>query len=279
MSRLWAETWRIGLAASRVEAFRLRPFTRAQVSAQGSASVQGDAAPLADRVAAALGLALAQAGAGRGQASVVLSNDLVHYTVLPWQAGITRPAEVQAVARLQFERLLGDAAQTCSVHCHEGGYGQPVLACAVDQALVDAVRATLAERGLKLVSVQPLLMAAANGLRKHLADDAALAIVEQDRVCLARWSGGRPVDVASRHASPTSGSPAGTSAGSNVGSNVGTSAATVVAQELALSEHGLPAQPVAVLLVGAQARWNALDGLSARVLNPTPGPLALAGVA
>jgi hypothetical protein len=265
VSRLWAESWRIGLGADRVEALRLRPFTRAQVAAQGSASVEGGAAPLADRVAAALGLALADAGAGagRGSATVVLSNDLVHYAVLPWQAGITRPAEVQAVAQLQFERLLGDAAQSCTVQCHEGGWGRPVLACAVDQALVEAVRAALAERGLKLASMQPLLMAAANGLRGRLADDAALAIVERDRVCLARWLGGRPVEVASRHAGAGANTPPG----------------TVVAQELALSEHGAPGQPVDVLLVGPQARWGAVDGLGARVLNPVPGPLALAGVA
>jgi hypothetical protein len=247
---MWGERLRIGLAGGSVELARLSPFGgRVREEKRfnfRSASVR----PVTQKILLALPRALEQMDIGRGEAAVVLSNELVRYAMLPWQDAVSAPQDVRALARLQFEQIHGEAARGWTVQCHEGGWGQPTLACAIDTTLLEGLQAVLAARRMKLASVQPLLMAAFNAVRGDLAADATLAVVEPQRLCLSVLRGGRPVSVVSRFASGDS--------------------ASVAAQELAmLGEPDAVARPIDVIAVGALSRW-VFAGRDGSVV-PAPG--------
>jgi len=211
VSRWWAEPLRIGLGAARVDCVRqglgrgapLGLWPRRRVLARGSAGFAPRPPEPAWRGALdALDQALDGAldgTAARGEAAHVrLSNRWVRYAVLPWNAAVSGSAELEALARLRFEQRHGSAVAQWTVRCGDGGWGRPLLACAIDTALLDGLRERLDARGIALASLQPLLMACFNDWRRRLAPDAALAIVEGDRLTLAAFEQAGFVEVSSR---------------------------------------------------------------------------------
>ncbi len=246
MSRWWPERLRIGLAPQRVDLARLRWLRGVKAARETSVSCapqEGEPPWLAPLQA--LEVLLAESGAHGGAVSVVLSNHFVRYLVLPWQPKVLRAPEVEQLARLRFAHRFGAAAQDWTIRCSDAGYGAAHLACAVDTALITDLHARLAAHGLRLVSLQPLLMAAYNAVRRELATHSALAIVEEGRVCLGLRERSQWLDVTSRRA--------------------GVDLAGAIEQELATRE--CDASPALdVLLVGAGATWPAQGVPRARLL-------------
>lgn len=257
MSRLWAERLRIGLAPGRVELVRLgltgggRP-----VKAAGVAVAPAPDAPPWSAALEALDAPLAGFAARGAAVAVVLSNHWVRYLVLPWQPTLVGPAELHALARLRFERTFGEAAAGWTIRCSDPAWGEATVACAVDAALIDALRARLAARRLRLASVQPLLMAAYNQVRRQLATGAAFAIVESGRLCLGLFDQGHWRDIVSRRA--------------------GADPAAVLEQELASAAPQPGAAALDVLLVGEGAAWPADAPRPARLLGTGGAPVSLA---
>jgi hypothetical protein len=119
---------------------------------------------------------------GRVDVTVVLSNHFVRYAVLPAQGGSATPEEELALARFQFAKIHGDRAKGWEVRaCAE-------LACAIDAALLSELRGIFSRhKSVKLVSVQPYLMAAFNRSRRSIPREGAwLLLAERGRTCLAR---------------------------------------------------------------------------------------------
>lgn len=260
MSRWSAERLRVGLAPERVELARLAWWPGRPPRRQCSLPcTPKPGEPPWQAALEAIDAPLAEIGR-RGEAvAVVLSNHWVRYLVLPWQAELTSTAELDRLARLRFEQTYGAAATGWAVRVGDGGWGAAQVACAVDAALVDALRTRLAAHGLRLASLQPLLMAAFNDTRRELAKDGALAVVEPGRVCVGVRAQRRWVEIASRRAG---GDPAGT-----------------IEQELATLGAADAASPLDVVLVGEPAGWSAPASRQARLLG-RPGAvrsLALCG--
>lgn len=241
MSRWSAERLHIGLAPGRVDVLRLgarlgraAPLERAvpcePVAGQPAwqAALQALQAPLAE---------LGRRGEG---VAVVLSNHFVRYLVLPWQAELSGATEIEAWARLQFEQTFGAAASEWTLRIAAPGWGRPLVACAVDAALLEQLGQQLTALGLRLASLQPLLMAAYNTRRRGFKGATALAVVEAGRVCLGVMDPQGWRQIASRRA----------------GADDDTTAA--IEQELALLDSHDPAPRLEVLQIGA------------------PGPLTLA---
>jgi hypothetical protein len=260
---LWAERLRIGLAPGRVELVRLGPLglgrSRAPLGVD-CAAVPGQP-PWAGALAA-LDAALPGAARAGDNAAVVLSNHFVRYLVIGWQAEIGSAHELEDLARLRFEATFGDAARDWTVRCSPSGWGQASIACAVDRALITGLQECLQRHGLRLASLQPLLMAAYNDVQRQLPPSAALTVVEPGRLCLALRRDGDWTEVSSRRA--------------------GADAALAVEQELAtLSPNEAPEQ-LDVLLVGAGTHWAGDGERRARLLGASaPGgcSLALCGAA
>ena len=124
----------------------------------------------------------ALAGWTRAEATVVASNRLVRYVVVPRTAGVSGEAEETALARHHFTRVHGERAHEWDVrYSRETG-----LASAMDAELVDGLR-----QALKLRSLQPYLMAAFNRLRAKVpAAGAWIVLPEAEATCVALFTQG-----------------------------------------------------------------------------------------
>ena len=128
----------------------------------------------------------------RIRATVVLSNRLVRYALVPFDAALSGPDEELALARFHFTRIYGERAKSWDLRLSAAAPGRPRLASGVDEGLVKAIGACFARGGRpRLVSVQPYLMAAFNQWRRGVAGDAAwLVLLERSRACFALASRG-----------------------------------------------------------------------------------------
>jgi hypothetical protein len=116
---------------------------------------------------------------------VTLSNRLVRYALVPWQAGLGGTA-VQAYRRDCFVRLYGDVAQGWHIAAAPARRRAPALASAVDAALVAELQALCQRTGSRLVRLQPQLAAVVNRWRRALrAECFWLVLAEPGHVCVA----------------------------------------------------------------------------------------------
>ena len=112
--------------------------------------------------------------------TVVLSNRLVRYAIVPHDAAVSTPEEEQALARFHFVRIYGERAKSWELRLSESR-----LACGIDTDLLKAVKECFPASGrARLVSVQPWLMAAYNHW-KPAQQPAWLVLLERERACLA----------------------------------------------------------------------------------------------
>ncbi|MBL0943579.1 MAG: hypothetical protein IBJ04_04570 [Hydrogenophaga sp.] len=150
-------------------------------------------------------LALLRAPGRRPAAlSLNLSAAFVRWHLLPWPLGAGSPAELDAAVRLRLRAVHGAAVEGWLLQRAEGVPGQPVPVCAIDQALLQAVRSGLAGAGWRLHRLQPYAAAAFDHWRPVWRRGAAwLAVVEADHLTLAlvdrgRWAALRSVRCHSR---------------------------------------------------------------------------------
>jgi hypothetical protein len=129
--------------------------------------------------------------AERLKVTVVLSNRLVRYALVPFDAALSGPEEELALARFHFTRIYGERARTWDLRIGEGGPGGARIASGVDEGLLAALRACFPSTGgARLVSVQPYLMAAFNTWRSGWSaavgkEGAWLVLLERERACFA----------------------------------------------------------------------------------------------
>lgn len=247
MSRLWPDRIRIGFAPERVElaSFGLRggskPRRQTSITCERTAAAAAWEPPL-EILAESL-----RAFASRGdRATVVLSNAFVRYLVIPWPSEVLSPRELGELAVMRSRATFGEAAADWTIRVCPGAYGQPSIACAVETALVSALRERLDELGLRLVSLQPLLMAAYNDIRRELGRSSIFVIIESGRLGVSLLAEGEWHYVASRRCAAD--------------------ASIAIEQELAaLDMAGMPEQ-LDVLLVGEGAFWHANGTRPTRML-------------
>jgi hypothetical protein len=248
VSRWSAERLRIGLAPERVDVARLAPrFGRGAAIEHSVACAPRAGQPPWQAALDALDALLTELGSPKAAVAVVLSNHWARYAVLPWQPELLRPAEIEQLARLRFEQTLGPAAAGWTIRTRDGGYGAAHVACAVDSALIDELRTRLAAHGLRLASVQPLLMAAYNEERRGFNGASAFAIVERGRVCVSLLNRGRWVEITSRRA--------------------GDDPAETIEQEMATWDAATVPAQLDVLLVGDDVSWRPRGDRPARLLG------------
>ena len=265
MSRLWAERLRIGLSPGRVDLARFSWGGRRLLKESSVECERASDKPAWAPALQALDPALAGFASRRDSTAVVLSNTFVRYLVIPWQPDVSGARELAELAALRFRRTFGEHAADWTIRCNAGAYGEAIVACAVETALVTALRERLRAHKLRLTSLQPLLMAAYNDHRKALAPTNAFATIERGRVCLGVMHEGRWSHIVSRRAAAD--------------------AAGAIGQELAALAPD--AAQLDVLLVGEGAEWTdeALRddaSLPSRVLarsGPASRSLALCGAA
>jgi hypothetical protein len=137
---------------------------------------------------AALGLLetqLAEAAWDNARARVVVADQWVRYTVVPWSDALSSGEERMAHARELMASIFGDALTDWTVSLSEAPPGASRLACAMPTALLESLRELTLRHGQKLASVQPQLIAAYNTWRHRLPSDASAWFVTVEEGSLA----------------------------------------------------------------------------------------------
>jgi hypothetical protein len=183
---LWRDQLRIALSPERVVAVRLTGGLRQRLAAKEILSC-GDGTAHWKSALGAMSQAVSSRDAWqRADATVVLSNHFVRYQLLPWSDEIGSDAELAAYARQSFGQVHGEAAKAWVVSVNEPRRGQPTLACAMDRALLDGLDQSFAASKSRLVSVQPYLASAFNGLRAFVTEESAwFVVVENGKLLLS----------------------------------------------------------------------------------------------
>lgn len=144
------------------------------------------------RIAGAARLPAMLAGMLAPRLDIVLSEHFTRWRLQPWQAEVAAPAEQEAMARHDFREVYGEAARHWQVCCAEQPPGVAIPACAIDGALLLAVRQLAARHGCRLGSLRPLLAVAAERWRRKLPRGIAwFAVLEAGRLNLGLLRDGR----------------------------------------------------------------------------------------
>jgi hypothetical protein len=128
----------------------------------------------------------------KGRATVVLSNHLVRYAVVPWSSALGTPGEEEAYIRHHFAKIHGERVKGWSLRASPAPGSEARLASAIDKALLDELKNLFNGKSApRLVSVQPQLMAAFNRWRRAIpAGGAWLVLADAERACVALHGGG-----------------------------------------------------------------------------------------
>ena len=137
------------------------------------------------------------------EASVVLADQFVRYALLPWNAAIKSEEQWIALARHRLAAIHGPLAAEWEVRLADTAPMGPRLACAVDRALIEALASAFVAANVRLVSVQPFLIAAFNRIRKQIGNGSCWLVVEEPgRLTLAFIQRGVWIAIRSRRADP-----------------------------------------------------------------------------
>jgi hypothetical protein len=124
--------------------------------------------------------------ASNARLTVVLSNHFVRYALLPWSDALGTEEEWCAYAEHAFLQTYGSVAAEWHLHTSPAGRDAPRIACAVDRALFDSLRAVPG-----VVSIQPYLMAAFNARRRVFGKGPGWFVLQETgRVALGLIAGG-----------------------------------------------------------------------------------------
>ena len=122
--------------------------------------------------------------------SVVLADQFVRYTLIPWNAALKTEEQWMTLARHRLSAVHGAASADWDIKLTETAPMGPRLACAADRALIEELAAKFVAVNANLVSVQPFLIAAFNRMRSGIlgtigSGSCWLVIEEPGRLTLA----------------------------------------------------------------------------------------------
>lgn len=120
--------------------------------------------------------------------TIVASNRLVRYVVVPRSSEVSEGDEAEALARHHFARVHGERARQWHVRYAPAGG----LASAVDLSLLEGLREFFGQcKRQRLASLQPYLMAAFNRWRARIPREGAwLVLHEAGASCVALYERG-----------------------------------------------------------------------------------------
>jgi hypothetical protein len=133
------------------------------------------------------------------EASVVLADQFARYALLPHNDAIKTPAQWLALARHRFSALHGPIAAEWEVKVTQTAPLGARMACAVDRELIERLAGVFVASSVKLISVQPFLVAAFNRIRQTVGNGSCWIVVEEPgRLTLALLQRGAWVAIRSR---------------------------------------------------------------------------------
>lgn len=120
--------------------------------------------------------------------SLVLSNALVRFVVLPWQENVHKRNDWEALANHAFRQQYGLVADDWQVQVDFSTFGQSVIATGVDKQLYLSLMQSAKDNGFKWHSIAPVMAILAN--HKQLANADWTMVVEPNHILLSEKKDG-----------------------------------------------------------------------------------------
>jgi hypothetical protein len=184
VSPLWRDEVGIYLAQRRVCLVRIRRGIRPTLAAEAS-QVDPQAAAGWEGALALLDRHLIESTWSNARVRVVIADQWVRYSVVPWSDALGSANERMAYARELMSGVFGAEMSDWTVSLSEAPPGASRLASAIPTALLQSLRDSAARHGQGLASVQPQLIAAYNSWRHALPAAAAAWFVTVEEGSLA----------------------------------------------------------------------------------------------
>jgi hypothetical protein len=174
VSPLWRDEVGIHLAQRRVCLVRIRRGIRPALAAESDLLAEPPTSAGWDGALALLEPHMTERAWSDAKARVVIADQWVRYAVVPWSDALSSAGERLAHARELMAGVFGAEMGDWTVSLSQAPPGSSCLASAMPTALLQALREFAVRHDLKLVSVQPQLIASYNTWRHILpAADAA----------------------------------------------------------------------------------------------------------
>ena len=117
---------------------------------------------------------------------VTLSHHFVRYALLPWNPALRTAEAWRAYAAHRLAAIYGAPDAPWALRVSATAPHGARIACATEQALLDALQARLRERNVRLAAAEPHLMTAFNRARRGLRHGTRWLVVEEaGRLALA----------------------------------------------------------------------------------------------
>lgn len=186
-------TLRIGLSKNVVSVLQTSRWRGPRVMMLKEAKFFGptDSAPQLMRV---LESALAEIDLGSGWASIVLSDEWVHYFGVTLPANVTRLADCREIAALRFQRLYDLDPADWAIEA-SWSVSDDFMACAMPRWLIKALNEFAGRHGLHLTGIVPQFVCAWNRWHARIDPDSWFGLVHHNRITFSALRGKRPVDA------------------------------------------------------------------------------------
>jgi len=193
VSPLWRDQVRIFLSPQRALLLRLKRGLHPRVVAKASLSCAPQPGePPWQASLRALEPALAKPEWRGANAVAVLSGHFMRHVLVPWSDALGNECEQIEYARHCFAKVYGRNAEAWDLRLSLETPGETHVAAAVDRSLIEALPTLCRQNQLRLVSIQPYLMAVFNAWRERFRDGSRwLVLIEHDRLCVALLEAGR----------------------------------------------------------------------------------------
>jgi hypothetical protein len=168
VSPLWRDEVGLYVAPKRIVLTRMKRGIRAVHVAERNIAVDtGDT----NQWEAALGTlegCLADTTWHHANARLIVSDHWCRYAIVPWSDALSDQAERIQHARYCLANTYGEVVTQWTVTVNDAAPGTSQIACAIPTALLNGIQALTEPNGLRVMSVQPQLIAAFNGWRGKL---------------------------------------------------------------------------------------------------------------
>jgi len=113
------------------------------------------------------------------EASIVLADQFARYALLPHNDAVKSNDQWLALAKHRFGALHGPVAAEWEVKVTQTAPQGARLACAIDRELIQQLVSTFVHEGVKLIAVQPFVVAAFNRIRQQVGNGSCWIVVEE----------------------------------------------------------------------------------------------------
>lgn len=180
MSPSWNNRLRIAISPERISLFKLGRGLKPKLLAKHDEAIAPSGRHPAWLVALErLDAILSQPEWQNAEADIVLSNRLVRFVVIPFDAQLKDYTAQEAFARYSMTQTYGSVAGQWELRIQRGKAGKPWLVCATDKALLKQLRQICAAHRLKLSSVTPYLAPVFNRHFRALKAEPAWLVIHE----------------------------------------------------------------------------------------------------